>query len=62
MPHIGMPELLVILVLAFIIFGAGKLPTVGKAIGETIKEIRQHSAPLAAKGDAETGEQREAER
>ncbi|MEZ0371932.1 MAG: twin-arginine translocase TatA/TatE family subunit, partial [Candidatus Sericytochromatia bacterium] len=30
---IGVPELLLILVLALIIFGPGKLPDVGKAIG-----------------------------
>ncbi len=58
MPHIGMPELLVILVLAFIVFGAGKLPTVGRAIGETIKEIRQGSAAMADKGDSGNGDQR----
>ncbi len=58
MPHIGMPELLVILVLAFIVFGAGKLPTVGKAIGETIREIRQSGASLTARNDAESEEQK----
>ena len=60
MPHVGMPELLVILVLAFVVFGAGKLPTVGKAIGETIREIRQGSVSLPSKEDSENGQQRAA--
>ncbi|MBO8167848.1 MAG: twin-arginine translocase TatA/TatE family subunit [Thermoanaerobacteraceae bacterium] len=37
---LGLPELLVILLLAFIIFGAGKLPGVGKALGQSIREFK----------------------
>lgn len=37
---IGLPELLIILLLAFIIFGAGKLPGVGKALGKSIREFK----------------------
>ena len=33
MGSIGTPELIVILVIALVIFGPGKLPEVGKAIG-----------------------------
>ncbi|MCX5830906.1 MAG: twin-arginine translocase TatA/TatE family subunit [Deltaproteobacteria bacterium] len=33
---IGMPEMIVILVIALIIFGPGKLPEVGNAIGKAI--------------------------
>lgn len=37
---IGTPELIVILVIALIIFGPGKLPDVGRAIGKSIKEFK----------------------
>jgi len=37
---IGLPELLVILVIILIIFGAGKLPQIGKSLGEGIKEFK----------------------
>lgn len=43
MPHIGAPELILVVALALIIFGPGKLPEVGKAIGKTIKEFRRSS-------------------
>ncbi|MCK9197268.1 MAG: twin-arginine translocase TatA/TatE family subunit [Syntrophales bacterium] len=38
---IGMPELLVILVIILIIFGAGKLPEIGGAIGKGIKNFKK---------------------
>ena len=37
---IGTPELIVILVIALVIFGPGKLPEVGKAIGKGINEFK----------------------
>lgn len=37
---IGMPELLVIMVIIFIIFGAGKLPEISNALGRGIKTFR----------------------
>jgi sec-independent protein translocase protein TatA len=41
LPSIGFPELIVILVLALIIFGPGKLPQVGKALGRGINEFKK---------------------
>jgi len=38
---IGMPELLVILVIVLIIFGAGKLPEIGSAIGKGIRNFKK---------------------
>ena len=38
---IGMPEMLVILVIIFIIFGAGKLPEIGSALGRGIKSFKK---------------------
>lgn len=39
----SMPELVVILVIALIVFGPGKLPEVGKAIGKGLQEFRRAS-------------------
>ena len=41
---IGMPELLVILVIVLIIFGAGKLPEIGAGLGKGIKNFRKASS------------------
>ncbi len=38
---VGVPELIIILVLALIIFGPGKLPEVGKAVGKAIGEFKR---------------------
>jgi len=40
---IGMPELLIILVIILIIFGAGKLPEIGSALGRGIKNFKKAS-------------------
>ena len=38
---IGMPELLIILVIILIIFGVGKLPKIGSALGKGIKNFKK---------------------
>lgn len=40
MANIGVPGLIIILVLALIIFGPSKLPQLGRAVGDTIREFR----------------------
>ncbi len=37
---IGMPELIIILVIILIIFGAGKLPEIGAGMGKAIKNFK----------------------
>ena len=37
---LGMPELIIILVLVLIIFGAGKLPDIGRGLGKGIKNFK----------------------
>jgi sec-independent protein translocase protein TatA len=39
--HLGVPELLLILAIVIIIFGAGKLPRIGKDLGEAVTSFRQ---------------------
>jgi len=36
---IGMPELIIIMVIILIIFGAGKLPEIGAGMGKAIKNF-----------------------
>jgi sec-independent protein translocase protein TatA len=38
---LGVPELLVILVIALVIFGPKNLPKLGSAIGKTVKNVRE---------------------
>ncbi|MBW2109165.1 MAG: twin-arginine translocase TatA/TatE family subunit [Deltaproteobacteria bacterium] len=41
---IGMPELIIILIIILIIFGAGKLPEIGSGIGKGIKNFKKATA------------------
>lgn len=54
--NIGLPELLVILFICLLIFGAGKLPGVGKALGQSIREFRQASQGKSDSGKPATEE------
>ena len=38
---LGVPELVLILIIGLVIFGPGKLPDVGKALGNSIREFKQ---------------------
>ncbi len=40
MSRLGLPELLVILLIVILIFGANKLPQLGKGIGSAIKNFK----------------------
>ena len=60
MMGIGFPELMVILVIIMIIFGAGKLPEIGNAFGRSIKnfktsmkEANEESDDQVAQGDSD---------
>ena len=66
MPLPGPGELILLLVLVLIIFGPGKLPDIGNAVGKGIREFRKASSDLedsvrgdskrAAKDERPTGE------
>ena len=43
MPNLGPTELIIILVIVLIIFGAGRLPELGGALGKGVKEFKQAS-------------------
>ena len=56
MPRIGFPELIVILVIALVLFGPGKLPGLGKSVGETIKEFKKGSSDFMSVDKTEVKE------
>ena len=39
--HIGLPEILIILVIVFIFFGAGKLPEVASGLGKAVRNFKK---------------------
>ena len=41
MGHIGLAELAVLLVVVLILFGPGKLPELGKAVGDGLRELKK---------------------
>ena len=41
MGRIGMPELIVIAIVVLVLFGAKRLPEIGRAIGKAIKEFKK---------------------
>jgi sec-independent protein translocase protein TatA len=61
---IGMPELVIIMVIALIIFGPRKLPELGRSIGRSLNEFKKASNELRSTLDEEirVEEQRSAER
>jgi len=55
MGQIGPTELIIILVIIFVIFGAGKLPEIGSALGKGMKEFKAATKELdEAKKDLES--------
>ena len=46
---IGMPELIIIMVIFLIIFGAGKLPDIGAGMGKAIKNFKVETSEIGHK-------------
>jgi len=46
--NIGISGLLIILVLALIIFGPKKLPEIGRAFGQTLREFKKSARELSS--------------
>jgi sec-independent protein translocase protein TatA len=55
MPSLGWQELTIVLVIVIIIFGAGRLPEIGGALGKSIKEFRHQSEGEDAPAELKTG-------
>ena len=54
--NLGAPELIIVLVIIMLVFGVGKLPEVGGAIGKGIKEFRKASNEDLASGEHDRAE------
>ncbi|HVZ22731.1 MAG TPA: twin-arginine translocase TatA/TatE family subunit [Vicinamibacterales bacterium] len=54
---LGMPELLVIFVIALMIFGPRKLPELGKALGQTMNEFKKGANGLRQSVEAEIAQE-----
>ncbi len=50
---IGLPELIIILIIALLVFGPKKLPEVGKSVGRAIREFKKASDELRSKVEEE---------
>ena len=54
---IGWPEIVGIIVVVLVIFGAGRLAGVGKALGTGVREFRQEAKKPGEEGDEGEGEE-----
>ena len=53
MPNIGLPELIIIVVIALVFFGPGKLPEMGSAVGKAIRGFKKSMSEPDNKTDKE---------
>ncbi|GEM_PF-1222408 len=56
---IGAPELMVILIIAIVMFGPDKIPTMAAQVGKTIRDFRRYTSELTKEFDAATGDLRQ---
>lgn len=57
--NIGVPGLILILIIALIIFGPKKLPEIGKAAGDTLREFKKSTNDLTSDVTDEVNETKE---
>ncbi len=48
MPNIGVPGLILIILIALIVFGPKKLPEIGRAFGQTLREFKKSTRELTS--------------
>jgi len=51
---LGMPELIVVLIIVLVIFGASRLPQLGEGLGKAIKGFKKGISSDAGEGTKET--------
>ena len=54
---IGVPELILILIIGLVVFGPGKLPAVGQALGRSLREFK--SAVNGFSDEEKSGEKKD---
>ena len=52
MYNIGIPELIIVLGLALLVFGAGRLPEIGRGLGKGIREFKAAAKELTGGGSS----------
>lgn len=53
MQNIGIPGLILVLIIALVIFGPSKLPQLGRAVGQTLKEFKTSTRDIINDEDKE---------
>jgi TatA/E family protein of Tat protein translocase len=48
---LGLPEVIIILIVALLVFGANRLPEIGKALGKAISEFKKGMSGGDSSGD-----------
>ena len=59
---LGLPEILLILVIIFLLFGAKRIPEIGSALGKTVNEIRKIRDERKSDKEKEKGGEKGAEK
>ena len=64
LPSVGIPELIIILTIALIVFGPRKLPELGRSLGRSLNEFKRASNELknTLEDEIRTEDQRSADR
>ena len=55
---LGLPEILIILLIFLLLFGARRLPDIGAGLGKTVKELRKIRGDRKAEKEKEKGDQK----
>lgn len=55
---LGLPEILVIIVILFLLFGAKRLPEIGEGLGKTVKELKKIRDERRAEKKKDKGDQK----
>lgn len=58
LPSIGVPELLILMVIVLLVFGAGRLPEIARGLGKAVGDFRRASQELDLTEAQEEGEEK----
>ncbi len=51
MPHLGVPELMILFLIVILLFGATRLPQIGRGLGEGIRNFKKGIRAAASDDD-----------